>query len=134
MSFRYENTWNPFQSSDSSFDFYSDSNSGSLDRHRRLDAGMVLIVQHFEVFVFVAEDGVGLAPDVQRRIGEGLSRQLGLHLFEVIVVDVAVAAGPDEVAHLQAALLGQHMGQQRVAGDVEGHAQEGLPGRYRPIH
>ena len=37
---------------------------------------------------------------------------------------VAVAASPDEVAHFQAALLGQHMGQQRVAGDVEGYAQE----------
>lgn len=118
----------------SSFDFYSDPQECCSDRHRRLDAGMVLIVQHFEVFVLVVEDGCGLALDVQRRIGEGLARQLGLHLLEVVVVDMAVAAGPDEVAHFQAALLGQHMGQQRIAGDVEGHAQEGLPGRYRPIH
>src|SRR5256885_7748127 len=42
----------------------------------------------------------------------------------MVVVDVAVAAGPDEVTHLQVALLGQHVGQQCVAGDVEGNAQE----------
>jgi hypothetical protein len=42
----------------------------------------------------------------------------------VVAVDVAVAAGPDEVAHVQVALLRHHVGQQRVAGDVEGHAQE----------
>jgi hypothetical protein len=42
----------------------------------------------------------------------------------VVAVDVAVAAGPDEVADVQVALLRQHVRQQRVAGDVEGHAQE----------
>ena len=49
-----------------------------------------------------------------------------LHLREMVVVDVAVAAGPDEVAWLQIALLGQHMGEQRVAGNVEGHAQKNI--------
>lgn len=34
-------------------------------------------------------------------------------LLEVVRVQVAVAASPDEVAHLQACLLRQHVGQQR---------------------
>ena len=35
-----------------------------------------------------------------------------------------VAAGPDEHARLQPAFARQHVGQQRVAGDVERHAEE----------
>jgi len=37
---------------------------------------------------------------------------------------VAVAPCPHEVADLQARLLRQHVGQQRVGSDIEGHAQE----------
>ena len=44
----------------------------------------------------------------------------------MVAVDVAVAAGPDKVAHIQVALLRQHVGQQRVAGDVERHTQENV--------
>jgi len=42
----------------------------------------------------------------------------------VVGVDVAVATGPDEVAHLQVALLRHHVREQRVAGNVERHAQK----------
>ena len=46
----------------------------------------------------------------------------------MVVVDVDVAAGPDEFAGFQPGLLGQHAGQQRVGGDVERHAQEHVRG------
>ena len=42
----------------------------------------------------------------------------------MVVVDVAIAAGPDEIAHLEAGLLGKHVGQRRIGGDIKGHAQE----------
>jgi hypothetical protein len=42
----------------------------------------------------------------------------------VVAVDVAVSACPNEVAHIQIALLRHHVGEQSVARDVEGHAQE----------
>jgi len=38
--------------------------------------------------------------------------------------NMAVAAGPDEIPDFQPSLLRHHVGQQRVGGDVEGHAQE----------
>eukprot|EP01038_Epipyxis_sp_PR26KG_P001080 gene1080-1514_t len=57
-------------------------------------------------------------------VGVGRARQLGLHLLVVVAVDVAVATRPHEVAHLQIALLGHHVGQQRIAGDVERHTQK----------
>ena len=44
----------------------------------------------------------------------------------MIEVQVAVAAGPDELAGLEVALLREHVRQQRVAGDVEGHAEEDI--------
>ncbi len=42
----------------------------------------------------------------------------------MVAVNVAIAAGPHKVAHLQVALLRHHVGQKRIAGDVERHAQE----------
>ncbi len=85
---------------------------------------MALVVQHFEVFKLVVEDGVGFTFDVQRRVGEWFAAELQRHLLVVVAVDVAVATRPDEVAHVQIALLGHHVGEQRVAGDVERHAKK----------
>ena len=42
----------------------------------------------------------------------------------MVAIDMAVATGPDELAHIQIALLRHHVGEQGVAGDVEGHAQK----------
>ena len=51
-------------------------------------------------------------------------RELGAHLVDVSVVDVAVAPGPHHLPDLQIGLLSEHVGQQRVGGDVEGHSEE----------
>jgi hypothetical protein len=55
---------------------------------------------------------------------ERLAGELLVDLLEVVQVEVAVAAGPDEVADVEVALLREHVREQRVAGDVERHAQE----------
>ncbi len=44
----------------------------------------------------------------------------------MVGVQVAVPAGPDELARLQVADLCHHQRQQRVAGDVERYAQEDI--------
>jgi hypothetical protein len=54
----------------------------------------------------------------------GLAGELELGLLQVIHIEVAVAAGPHEVARLIAAHLGHHHREQGVGGDVEGHAEE----------
>ena len=82
---------------------------------------MTLVVQNLEVFKLVVEDGVGFAFDVECWIGERLTAQLQGHLFMVVAVNVAIAAGPDEVAHIQVALLRNHVGEQGIAGDVKRH-------------
>ena len=62
--------------------------------------------------------------DLQRRIRPRLARELQLDLLGMVAVDMAVAAGPDEVADAEVALLRQHVGEQGVARDVERHAEE----------
>ena len=39
---------------------------------------------------------------------------------------MAVAAGPDELAHFEVALLREHVREQRIGGDVERHAEENV--------
>ena len=45
-------------------------------------------------------------------------------LLDVVVVDMAVTAGPDELPHVESGLRRHHVGEQRIAGDVERHAEE----------
>ena len=42
----------------------------------------------------------------------------------MVAVDVAVATRPDEVTHVQIALLRHHVREQRIAGNVERHTQK----------
>ena len=94
------------------------------DRHLTLDARVRVVADHLEVLDRVVEDALRLARDLQLRQRPRLSRQLQLDLLEVVRVDVHVTTRPDELADLQIALLCDHVDEQRVAGDVEGHAQE----------
>ena len=85
---------------------------------------MWVVAAYLKIFKCIAEDIGGLAPDVQLWVGARLARQLQLHLLVMVAVNVAVSARPDELPHLQIALLRHHVGQQGIAGDVEGHAQK----------
>lgn len=95
-------------------------------RYRRFDRRMVLVIYKLEVVELVVEDRRGLAFDLQRRVGEGRTRQLQRHLFGMVAVNVAVAAGPDEVADVEVALLRHHVGQQGITRDVERHAEKNV--------
>ena len=66
----------------------------------------------------------GGLPQAKPREGIGLAGELLADLVHVVRVDVAVSAGPDELAWTQVRLLGEHVRQQRVGGDVEGNPQE----------
>ena len=53
-----------------------------------------------------------------------LTGQLQLRLFQVVQVEVCVACGVDEVAHLHIANLCHHLQQQGIRRNVERYAQE----------
>jgi len=85
---------------------------------------VALVVQHLKVFKLVVKDGVGFALDVKCGVSKRFAAELQRHLFVVVAVNVAVATGPDEVAHIEVALLRHHVGEQGIAGNVERHTQE----------
>ena len=85
---------------------------------------MALVVQHLKVFKLVVKDRSRFAFDLERGISKGRAAELQVHLFVVVAVNVAVATGPDEVAHIEIALLRHHVREPGVAGNVEGHTQK----------
>ena len=95
---------------------------------------MRLVALEDEVLVLVVEDRLRRTREPHRRVRERracrvlVQPKLPLHLLDVVVVDVAVAARPDEVARFEPGLLGDHHRQQRVAGDVERHSEEHVRG------
>ena len=56
---------------------------------------------------------------MQAWIGQGFAFELERYLLLVVAVDVAVATCPDEVAHIKATLLRDHVREQRVAGNIK---------------
>lgn len=95
-----------------------------LYRDVALDGRVRVVVRDHDVFVCVVEDRIWLTVEADRRQWSHFARQLLVNLLQVVEVDVRVATYPDELADLQVALLCNHVSQQRVASDVEGHAQE----------
>ena len=82
---------------------------------------MVPVVDDLEVVILVVEQGIGFA-DADLRVRVRVAAQLFEHLVDMVVIHVAVAAGPDELPRFQPRLLRHHQREQRVGRDVERHA------------
>ena len=72
----------------------SDQRDGHTATCARM-AGVMLVADHLEVLERVVEDRLRPAAEDERGIGVRRALELGLDLLTVVVVDVAVAAGPD---------------------------------------
>lgn len=83
---------------------------GFSDSDGRLDVWVKLVVLDDKIFVLVIKETVRLARDLQCWVREGLPAKLKLDLLEVIAVNMAVTACPDEFANLEATLLRDHVG------------------------
>ena len=94
------------------------------DGDRGFDRWVRVVVQEFEVFKGEVGDVPDVGIDAHGGQGSRLAFELELSLVDVIFVKVEVAEGVDEVACFQPADLGDHDGEQRVAGDVEGDSEE----------
>ena len=87
---------------------------------------MRLIAGDRDVVVVIVEDRRRPALEFETRQCKGLAGELLAGLVEVIEIEVAVAAGPDEIAGCQIALLRHHLGQQCIGRDVERHAEKDI--------
>src|SRR6267142_2642416 len=77
-----------------------------------------------EVLVAECEEVPYGAVQAHAREWLGGAAELLARLLEMVQVQVGIAEGEDELAGLEAGDLRHHQRQQRVGGDVEGHAEE----------
>ena len=89
---------------------------------------MGVVAREGEVVMAEREDVLGVGVDRHRGKRTRRAGQLEIGLFQVVQVEVGVAEGVDEVAGLQIRHLGHHHGEERIAGDIERHAEEDIGG------
>ena len=99
---------------------------GFLYRYHSLDVWMRVIIHQLKVFVLEVEDVLHVGINLHLGQWTRLAGELQIHLFQMIEVQVRVADGVNEVAGLQARHLSHHHQQERIRGNVERHAQEGI--------
>ena len=93
---------------------------------RRFDRGMMTIVDYFKVFVRIVEQGRRFAQYFKLRQWKRRAGELQIGLLQMIQIQMAISPGPYEVPGLKIALLRNHVGEQRIGGDIERHAQQGI--------
>ena len=90
-----------------------------LHRYWRIDPFVGMILAHLEVIDLITVDVRRLAPELKFRERQRLPRKLLPRLFEMVQVEVRVAAHPKQFATFHIDLLGHHRKQGRLLADVE---------------
>ena len=79
------------------------------------------VVFQVEVLVDKILEASALGVELHLREFEGVAAELGVDLLEMVLVDVDVAEGMDELAGTITQDLGYHHGKQGIAGDIKRH-------------
>ena len=85
---------------------------------------MRIVVDQFEVFEFEITNVFDARIQFHSRQRSTFPSQLFARLVEVIVVEMQVAEGVNEIARRKTDNLCDHHGEQRVARDVERHPEK----------
>ena len=89
---------------------------------------MRVVAFEFKILELEIKDAVDVAIDDEARGFARGAGELGLNLLHMVGIDVRVAHGVDELPRFVARHMGEHFQQERVGGDVEGHAEEHIGG------
>lgn len=95
-----------------------------LNGNRSFDDRIGIVIEELEVFESEVVDVLDVGIDPHRRKSSRFPAELKIRLLEMVFVKVKIAEGVDEVAGFESADLGDHHGEQRVAGDIEGDSEE----------
>ena len=87
---------------------------------------MWVVVEQFEVLEAEVVDLLYLPVKNQCRYFTRLTGKLEINLFQMVAVDVTITTGPDELQWFHVHDLSDHFGEDRIAGDVEGYAEENV--------
>ena len=94
-----------------------------LQSHRELDLPAGRITDQLEVLGFESFDGLHSPLENQLRKLSDIPCHLLPQRTDVVLVDVGIADAVHQVPGLQSRDMGDHVGQQGVAGDVEGDSE-----------
>ena len=94
-----------------------------LDCHVHGNLGMRIISYHFEVLKFELVNIFHLPLDGYGGEWPWFSFQLLPQRLDMVRVDMSVAEGVNKVARPKPSDMGEHDGEQGVAGDVERHSK-----------
>jgi hypothetical protein len=85
-----------------------------------------IVVNDLDVLETIVEEGRGTATKTDTRQGSGLPGELDVHnvICQMVPVEVKVAEAVHKLPDTQVALLGEHVGEERIARDIERDAQE----------
>src|SRR5690348_12736953 len=86
----------------------------------------MLVAHELEILIGIVEQSGRPPADLEAGRRKGRARELQPRLLEVVEIEMAVAARPDELSRLEVALLREHVGEQSVARNVEGDAEEDI--------
>src|SRR4029077_18036219 len=98
--------------------------ASGLDRNRRLNRRVRVVVEESKIFKAKVLESGNCRIYLHARQGPALAVELLTGLFQVILVKMEVAESMDEVPRPKAAHLRNHHCKQRVARNVEGHAEK----------
>ena len=94
---------------------------------------MWVITFYLKVLEAVVKDALCLL-QLQLWVFAWFTGELLFDLLNVVIVDVHIATGPDELTNFQVCLLGKHMGQCRIGSNVEWNSQKHVGGALVNLH
>src|SRR4051812_42008547 len=104
-----------------------------LDRDGRGQFAVRAIAHQLQIFVAHSEQPIESAQEaplfilnLKTRQRQRLAPQQRFHLLKMVPVDVIIAERVDKIAHLQPAHVREHVRQEGVGADVEGHSEESV--------
>src|SRR5438132_2154672 len=85
---------------------------------------MRLVILKAEILITKPEDVANRGIDMHLGPWIGLARYLLARLFAMIEIEMRITEGVHEFARRMARHLGHHHRQERIRGDIKGHAQK----------
>src|SRR5690242_4705551 len=85
-----------------------------------------LIAGQHEILEAEGADVVELSVDGQFRQRQWRAGKLPVGLVEVVEIEMGIAERVDEFAGLETRDMGDHVGEERIGGDVEGNTEEDI--------
>ena len=97
-----------------------------LYTHFALDGRPWVVMLNGEILVGEIKEVFDIRIELHHGQGSRCTRELQLHLLQVVEIQMGVAGGMDKLARLQARDLCHHLQKKGIRGNVERHSEKGV--------